>query len=358
MFSKILEWYLNSPFDVPAAIKQSLVNWIVALDNRLCVFLSANYSPGAPESEYIAESSTELMALHYDQPLHMFEHILGSSMKYSMGLWENGASTLEEAQQAMMADLCNKGEIEDGHNILDIGCGFGSFAEYVLANYPNCTVTGLTLSRVQADYIRSRQKQADHPLHGKRFKLVQEDFNSARLKEKFDRVVSIGVWEHVSNLDKAQAKVREFLHPDGKVLLHYIVYFEALAGITKRPLQSIFVSKYIFPAGRIWSADDLPKYQNDLAVERTWQLNGMNYERTIACWLTNLRNNQNKLKKRGIERRTIKLWEFYFSTCIALFHANRGRYYGNAQYLLTPVRVQATHRSPESALHWQPGNPI
>lgn len=337
MWNSILEMYLDSKFDFPLRIKQFLTNTLVEVDHRLCILLGNNYSPGAAESEEIADHSSELMAMHYDQPLRMFENVLGGTMKYSMGLWENGASTLEEAQEAMMADLCEKGAIEDGHSVLDIGCGFGSFAKYVLTNYPNCTVTGLTLSQVQADYIRARQEEVGHPLHGKRFRLVQEDFNTVRLKEKFDRIVSIGVWEHISNLEKAQAKVRGFLKEHGKAILHYIVYFEGLAGITNRPLQSHFVTKHVFPAGRIWAVDDLAKHQNDLAVEQVWRLNGNNYERTVLCWLTNLRRNGEQLKAAGVASRTLKLWELYFRLCIATFHANRGRYYGNAQYLLTPL---------------------
>ena len=337
MMTELLEMYIKSPFEIPLFLKQPMANFLVGLDNRICVLLGGNYSPGAPDSEEIAAQSSELMSVHYDQPLHIFEKFLGESMKYSMGLWEEGASTLEEAQEAMMADLCKKAGIEDGQNILDIGCGFGSFAGHVLKHFPNCTMRGLTLSKVQAAYMMAKQKERGHPLNSKRFDLVEGDFNDARFNEKSDRIVSIGVWEHITNLDKAQAKVRSFLKPNGKVLLHYITYFEPLAGITRRPLQSNLVTKHIFPAGRIWSAGELAKHQKDLAVEQTWLLNGSNYERTIKCWVDNLRRNKEKLLELGVKQETIKLWDLYFRFCVGVFHAKRGTYYGNAQYLLTPA---------------------
>jgi cyclopropane-fatty-acyl-phospholipid synthase len=352
MLNKLLEIYLNSRLDFPASFKQLVTNTIVEVDHHICVLLGGNYSPGASESEEIAECSLDLMAVHYDQPLHIFESILGDTMKYSMGLWESGASTLKEAQEAMMADLCTKMAIKDGYNILDIGCGFGSFSAYILKNYPNCTVTGLNLSQVQADYIRDMQEDPAHPLHGRCFKLVQEDFNTVRLKEKFDRIVSIGVWEHISNLDKAQGRVREFLHEDGKVFLHYIVYFEGLARMTRHPLQNTFISKHIFPAGRIWAVDDLVRHQNDLVIEKVWQLNGSNYERTMLCWLNNLRHNMSTLKDKGVDDREIKLWEFYLCLCVAIFHVNHGKYYGNAQYLLNPCIGNYTPQyTPSSPFH-------
>ena len=336
MWTKLLDSYIGSSFDLPAPIKQALTNSLVSLDHSICYLMGGNYSPGAPESDEIAESSSELMAAQYDQPLQIFEQFLGDSMKYSMGLWENGAGTLEAAQDAMMEDICEKMEIQDGQTILDIGCGFGSFAKHVLSKFSGCRVTGLTMSQVQANFIRGKQREHGHPFQNGRFELVQGDFNTIRINRTFDRVVSIGVWEHISNLDKAHARVRELVKGDGKVFLHFIVYFEGLARISERPLQSSFISKHIFPGGRIWSIDELGRHQKDLRIEKIWRLNGKNYERTIQCWLTNLRSNSRRLKEIGVEPRKIKLWEFYFGLCIAIFHANRGRFYGNAQYLLSP----------------------
>ena len=337
MLNEMLEKYVNSSFDIPASLKQPLANFIVGMDNRLCVLLGGNYSPGADLSDEIAERSAELMSVHYDQPLAVFETFLGASMKYSMGLWETGASTLEEAQDAMMADLCRKAQIEDGCDVLDIGCGFGSFAKHVLTHYPKCTVYGLTLSHVQADYIRAKQKERGHALNTKRFTLIQEDFNTVRPNKKFDRVVSIGVWEHISNLAKAQEKVRGFLKTGGKVLLHYIVYFESLAGITEKPLQNNLVARYIFPGGRIWSAKDLDDFQEHLSIEESWLLHGSNYERTIMCWLDNLLRSAKRLGDAGVERPVVKMWDLYFRLVIGTFHSNKGNYYGNVQYLLKPT---------------------
>jgi cyclopropane-fatty-acyl-phospholipid synthase len=279
------------------------------------------------------------MSIHYDLPRGRFESLLGDSMKYSMGLWEQGAERLEEAEEAMLADLCHKAKIEDGHTILDIGCGFGSFASHALRAYPKSKVYGLTLSRVQAEYIRDKQAEAGHPLNTDRFYLIQDDLNTATFPIPFDRIISIGVFEHVSNLAKGLEKVRGFLKPDGACLLHYIVYFRALFSMVgEDPLQNPFIAKHIFPGGRIWSEQELYKYPHHLRVEQDWRLNGSNYRRTLECWLRNLNRNWDKIKATtGLNDHVLKLWDFYFRGCVSVFRYHGGRYYGNAQYLLRPA---------------------
>lgn len=337
MIATLLEKYVDSRFSLPPYVLQSLLNFLVSLDHRICVLLGTNYSAGAEESEEIAEKSSELMSVHYDQPLALFENFLGDSMKYSMGLWENGAQNLEQAQEAMLEDICEKAQIADGHNILDIGCGFGSFAVHILNKFPRSKVWGLTLSQVQADYIRAKQKEAGHPLNSSRFHLIQEDFNTVRFKRKFERIVSIGVFEHVSNLDKGLAKLREFLDEDGRVLLHYIVFFRQLARMSSKPLQSSFLAKHIFPGGRIWFVESLKRCQRHLAIENSWLLNGSNYERTLQCWLKNLHEGSEALQAAELKPHLVKLLDLHFHLCVGIFHANRGRFYGNAQYLLKHV---------------------
>lgn len=328
--------YLESGLRIPGFLLQPAANVGVNLHHRIGLIKGRKTPRIVPESHRIAESSEGLMKAHYDMPAALFENFLGPSMKYSMALWDNGATNLEEAQQAMMEDLCQKAAISDGESILDIGCGFGSFAIHALNAFPTSEVFGLTLSKVQAEYIREKQARPGHPLCSARFRLIEADFNTVQLGRRFDRILSIGVFEHVSNLALALQKIGAMLAPGGKCLLHYIVYFPPLDRMATLPPERNFMTGRIFPGGRIWFCDEVFNFQDDLKIEKSWFLNGSNYRKTVESWTRNLEQNMNSIRHiPGFSESTLKTWELFFRICVAVFALNRGRYYGNAQYLLT-----------------------
>ena len=302
--------------------------------NKLGLLLHRERKPYA-YAEEIAVQSTELMETHYDQPQELFDNFLGGIMKYSMGLWDTGAASLEESQVHMLDDLCEKAELEDGQALLDIGCGFGSFVEHALRKYPNATVFGLSLSKVQCDYMRAMQNTPGHTLHTDRFRLVEGDFNTVRIHRQFDRIVSIGVFEHVSNLGRALQSVRSMLMREGQCFLHYIVFRSPLDRLPYRPPECNFFHRYLFPGGRIWFDQELYNYQDGLRIDRYWYINGSNYRHTLQAWLTNLLRNWDRIQATGkFDAKHLKVWEFYLRVCIGVFSSGRGEYYGNGQYLL------------------------
>lgn len=333
----LAEKYLSSNLKLQGDLFQTLLNLYTETYHRLGVWRAKGAAAPIGESAALAEHSDELMALHYNLPAALFTHFLGPTMKYSMGLWSPGVTTLEQAQRAMMDDLCDKGELVDGQRILDLGCGFGSFAVHLLRRFPNVQVTGLTLSQTQVDTIRQRSAEPGNPLGSNRFTLVQGDFNDVAFDEKFDRVLSIGVFEHVTNMPGALERVCSFLDPDGLALLHYIVY--------RRPLNRMrggkgkkLIGHYIFPGGKTWFDEEIFKYSDQLQVLRNWYLNGQNYRKTLECWLANFNANLPAIRQETVlQERQLKLWDLYFRVCISVFNSNRGNFYGNGQYLLKPV---------------------
>lgn len=332
----LMDKYFDSRLKIPGPLVQFFLNTYLEVSNRYEKVFGRQADPGLNGSQGIAELSEELMRTHYDMPLALFENFLDRSLKYSMGLWEHGARDVDEAQQHMLADVCRKAQVEDGQRVLDIGCGFGSLADYVLRTYPNTRVYGLTLSQTQADYIRAKQEEPGHPFNTDRFSLIQDDFNRVAFTRDFDRVVSLGVFEHVTNLGKALEKVRSILSPRGKTFHHYIVY-RPYPKEPQTPRQNSVIERYIFPGGRIWSENELHNHQDDLTIEQSWFLSGHNYRRTLEAWLGNLlRNREAILWDPSMDQRRLKIWEFYLRACIAVFRTAGGRYYGNAQYLLAP----------------------
>ena len=304
----IAERFLAGRLPLPNLTLQGILNVYLGFYYYLDRLVGRVGSIIPPETEEIAARSAELMDSHYNMPLEIFTHFLGPSMKYSMGLWETGAQNLEQAQQAMMEDLCAKAGMENGHTVLDIGCGFGSFAEHLLRRYPDSEVQGLTLSQTQADYIRDRQSAEGHPLSSSRFKLIQGDFNDTEFDCLFDRVFSIGVFEHISNFDKALEKVRAFITDQGRCVLHYITYIPR-PGEDESPRQDPFMDRYIFPGGRVWCHKEISKHQSHFSVEREWFLSGFNYRRTLQAWLDNYRKSFQVIhEETGLEIRKMKLW--------------------------------------------------
>jgi cyclopropane-fatty-acyl-phospholipid synthase len=221
----LAEAYING-LEVPDSVLEGLFNACMPILFKYFPALLTPYEWVLQESDRLAEGSGELMQLQYNLPQKMFSLMLGESKliypKYSMALWEKDAIDLEEAQIQMMEDAIEKLEIKDGDRILDVGCGWGSFANYVLSRFPNVKVTGLNLSSMQCDYMRQKMQSVDSYLGSDRFTLIEGDFNRVELNEKFDRVISIGLFCHVSNLTKAFRKIASFMQPNGKFLLHII----------------------------------------------------------------------------------------------------------------------------------------
>lgn len=283
----------------------------------------------------LAEKSEALMRIHYDQPRELFEYFLGPTMKYTMALWERGARNLDEAQTAMMEDLCAKAGIQDGDNVLDIACGFGSLSTHILKRYPGCHVTAVNLSKTQCDYIAEKQFEAGHPMHTDRFRLIREDFARVHLDREYDRVFVIGLFEHIRNLRGALERLSEFLKPDGTLMLHYIAYNHVIRALAD-PSTDLFFGRYIFPGGRFWHFKELFRYQDHLAVRGSWFLNGKNYKRTVREWHRNFWRNIDAIRAiPSLDDRFIRTWDLYLRFCIAAFGAVGGRNVGNGQYCCT-----------------------
>lgn len=331
------ERYLNGGFTVPGWLFQSMLDlYMSAYHWRYILFRRSAATP-TPQGEAIAERSRELMKVHYDLPLPLFERMLGPSMKYSMALWENGARTLDAAQEAMLADACRKAGIRDGDAVLDVGCGFGSLCQYILRAYPAATVVGLTLSRTQADSIRRAQETPGHPFASSRFELVQEDFNTVRFERRFDRILSLGVFEHISNLDKAMEKLRGLVQERGKLFLHYIVFRRPVDRVPDRDMNRSFVGRHVFPGGRVWFDEELARHTSHFNLVEHWFLSGRNYELTLHTWLERFLDARQQIaRETGLDERQLRIWEFYLRACMSFFRTGGGRFYGNGQYLLEP----------------------
>lgn len=328
------ETYING-FTLPDPALKQFFRTTMPIFFKYFPALLAPYDWVLKETDQVAESSKELMDIQYDLPQGMLNRMIGDweviYPKYSMGLWEKGAKTLEEAQMHMIDDLIEKLGIQDGDHILDFGCGWGCVPNYVMSKLPNVRFTGINLSHEQCEYIRQKMNDPKSYLSGGRFTLFEGNLNDAQFEEKFDKILSVGVFCHVGNLTQAFQKLASFLKDDGKVFIHIITVR------TPNNISSPFTHKYIFPHGRYWNYDAVPSHDRDLKTIKRWYLNGINYHKTFAAWLDNFDASQDEVKhlNYGMDYdRFRRIWRYYLIWLGTNFATCNGEYNGNGQFLM------------------------
>lgn len=336
------ETYLGG-FEIEDRFLKSIFNTAISLFYRYFSSCLISHKWVLTESETLAENSQTLMKLQYNLPQKMFSAMLGEDdllyPKYTMALWSKGATNLREAQLNMLEDTITKANIQDGDLVLDIGCGWGSAANYILHKFPNVQVTGLNLSHEQCKYIQDKIKDVKSHLSSDRFTLIEGDFNQVNFDKKFDKIISLGVFEHIGNLTESFKKISSFLKADGKVFIHIISI--------KLPhnIWNPFLDKYIFPRARVWHYDMIPSLNlkatrqpnRDLKTVEHWFINGSNYSKTLQAWLKNFDLNQDQIKglNFGMDyARFRRMWRLYLLWCIAYFDSCQGEILGNGQYLM------------------------
>ena len=329
-----VEAYIHG-VELPDSVMRSIFNTCMPIIFKYFPALMAPYEWVLEETDQLAEGSKDLMKIQYDLPQAMLNRMLGDGKliypKYSMGLWENGAASLEQSQIHMIDDMIEKLEIRDGDNILDFGCGWGSVPNYILSRFPNCRFTGLNLSHQQCEYMRHKMQDPESYLSSGRFTLVEEDLNETQFEEQFDKILSVGVFCHVGNLTRSFSKLASFLKPGGKFFLHIITIR------TPNNISSVFTHKYIFPHGRFWTFDSIPTYDKDFRTVERWYLNGMNYQQTLSQWLQNFDSSYPDIKDLdyGIDPAKFRrIWRFYLLWVATNFASCDGEMNGNGQFLM------------------------
>lgn len=209
---------------------------------------------------------------HYDLGNDLFSLMLDKGLNYSCGYWKN-ATTLDEAQEAKLDLIAQKLQLKPGMTVLDVGCGWGGFCEFAARHY-QCHVRGITISKEQADYASKRC--ADLPVE-----IALKDYRD--LHEHYDRIVSIGMFEHVGYKNYATyfKKLTSLLADDGLFLLHTIGTNTTHLG------NDPWLNKYIFPNGVLPSISQLIKPTEDRLVMEDWQNFGPDYDKTLMAWYNN-----------------------------------------------------------------------
>ena len=246
---------------------------------------------------------------HYDIGNNLFSIMLDKGLNYSCGYWEK-AKTLDNAQEAKLNLICRKIGLRSGMKVLDIGCGWGGFAKYAAEKY-GANIHGITVSREQVKFANKFCQSLD-------VKIELKDYR--KLKEIFDRIVSIGMFEHVGfrNYRTFMKVIHRCLKTDGLFLLHTI------AGNTSVNSTDPWINKYIFPNSMLPSAKQIASATEGLFVLEDWHSFGQYYDKTLMAWYNNFTNNWTKLKD-AYDERFYRMWTYYLLSCAGSFRSRRNQ---------------------------------
>ena len=332
------ELYVKVPAGGSLALGESYMDgwWdCEALDQFFCKILKAELDKKVQSMKHIILSVVSALMTnpqkksrshvigehHYDRGNDLYRYMLDKRMVYSCGYWET-AKNLGQAQEAKLDLMCKKIGLKPGQRILDIGCGWGSFAHYAAEKY-NVEVVGITVSKEQVTLGREL-------CEGLPVQIRLQDYRD--LEKEYDHIVSVGMFEHVGykNYRTFMETVNRCLKPEGRFLLHTI------GSNTSVTSTDPWISKYIFPNSMLPSAKHITAAAEGLFVLRDWHSFGTHYDRTLLSWYDNLVKNWDYLKDR-YDTRFYRMWTYYLLSCAGSFRANK-----NQLWQIVFTKIEAT----------------
>jgi cyclopropane-fatty-acyl-phospholipid synthase len=289
----------------------------------------------------IAVHASDANAQHYELPPEFFALVLGPRCKYSCCYYPSETTTLAEAEVASLEETARRADIRDGQSILDLGCGWGSFALFAAERFPNSKVTAVSNSRTQKAHID--REIADLGLTN--ISVRTADMNSFEAAGSFDRVVSIEMFEHMSNWPRLLARIRSWLKSDGRLFVHVFSH-KSTPYRFELDNKRDWIAQHFFTGGIMPSHDLIGACRGSFRVEQDWQWSGEHYARTARHWLENFSANSAEIDRilrdvYGDEARLWRQrWRLFFLATEGLFGHDGGSAWGVSHYRLAPVALR------------------
>ena len=270
---------------------------------------------------------------HYEVPPAFFENVLGKHLKYSSGYWPDGVNSLDESEESMLELSFERAQLVDGDSILELGCGWGSLTCYMASKLPNSKITAVSNSKDQKEHILNRCKNQGLD----NIEVITADMNDFETENKYDRVVSIEMFEHMRNYKKLLSKVSSWLNDDGKLFIHIFTHQSVVYPFENQG-EADWMAREFFSGGMMPSHDLLLHFQDDLIIDDVWSVSGTHYEKTSLAWVNKMDANKDSIMKIFLKtygddaKLWFQRWRIFFMSCEKLFGYNNGSEWGVSHY--------------------------
>ena len=285
-------------------------------------------------SKFINEASTGNIAVntddannqHYEVDSEFFKYCLGKNLKYSCCFWDDDTLDLDAAEDNMLEIYSKRAEITDGMNILDIGCGWGSLSLFLAQKYPKSEITGVSNSSSQKIFIDSEASKRNIS----NLKIITRDINDFRTEEKYDRILSIEMFEHTKNTKKLMNLINDWLNPNGLFFMHVFAHKEN-PYYFDRDQKNAWMAKYFFTGGMMPNHNLFKDLKSNLEYQKSWMLSGEHYEKTSNAWLDKMDQNKKEIlslfersNSSSIAKRKFHFWRLFYIACAEIFGYDNG----------------------------------
>jgi cyclopropane-fatty-acyl-phospholipid synthase len=272
---------------------------------------------------------------HYELPAQFFQSVLGPRLKYSCCHWADGVSSLDRAEESALDLTCRRAGVEDGMDLLELGCGWGSLSLWMAERYPRSRVTAVSNSTSQREFLYEQARRRGLS----NLEVITADMNEFRIHRRFDRVLSVEMFEHMRNHRLLMQRIAGWLVPGGRLFVHLFCHRETPYLFETRDSHD-WMGRYFFTGGMMPSETLLLEYQDDLELRQQWTWDGTHYEKTCNAWLHNMDAQKSRLlalfeTTYGREQALVWFhrWRLFFIACAELFGFRDGREWQVAHYL-------------------------